>query len=123
MRLNVDTRMQREPARLGGTAVIPLLFGFIGRQRLQREQLLPGTRTCGNAIRDGMANQVIQRPGFCVRGQPGALDVALDQATLLQQTPVPSRVAAPTLRCDWRACAAGCCSSWSGTRRPRSCTA
>jgi hypothetical protein len=32
-------------------------------------------------------NQIIQRPGFCVRGQPGALDVALDQATLLQHSP------------------------------------
>lgn len=41
MRLNVDTRMQREPARLGGTAVIPCCSGSLAGSVYSVNSLCP----------------------------------------------------------------------------------
>jgi hypothetical protein len=56
-------------------------------QCLQREQLLPGSRAHCNPVGDSVADQISQWTAFPVRGEPGVVHVALDQATLHQLAP------------------------------------
>jgi hypothetical protein len=58
-----------------------------GGQCLQCEQLLPGARADCDPLSDAVANEVIQRARLPGAGEPGVLDVALDEATPLQHSP------------------------------------
>ena len=85
MRLNVDARRRRKPSGMDCTAMIAVLVSFgRGRQRLQREQLLPGARADRDPVSDGVANEVIQRPLLPGAREPGGLHVPLDDAAPLQ---------------------------------------
>lgn len=72
------------PRCAGGAVRVAFQSLQPGRHGLQREQLLPRPRTHGDAVRDGMPDQVIQRAGLCSGDQPGPLDGALDVATTFQ---------------------------------------
>jgi hypothetical protein len=60
VRLDVQARMQRKSARIGGAAMITLLLGLFcsGRNRLQRKQFLAGARPHrdARAVSVGLAN-------------------------------------------------------------------
>jgi hypothetical protein len=67
-----------------GVALQPLQSGVHG---LQGEQLLTGPGTHGDAVGDGVADQVIQWAGFREVGKPRVLHVALDDTAALQRSP------------------------------------
>src|SRR5690606_16952417 len=83
---NVDAGMQREPAGTGRPVRIALQALQPGWHRLQCEQLLPGSWANGNTVGDRRAQQIIKRAAFAIPGEPGVLDVALDQSPSLQHT-------------------------------------
>ena len=53
--------------------------------RLQRKELLPRPRSDRDAVGDRVAEQIIQRTGLRICGEPGILEVALDQAATFQR--------------------------------------
>ena len=76
--------MQRESPGTRSTSAIALLLGLFccGRYGLQREQLLSGARAHCDPVGNRVADQIIQRTFRSLRGQPGVLHVALDEAAL-----------------------------------------
>ena len=77
--------MQGEPARTGGTVRLSFQSLRPGRNRLQRKELLPRPRSDRDAVGDRVAQQIIQRTGLRICGEPGILEVALDQAATFQR--------------------------------------
>ncbi len=51
----------------------------------QRKELLPRPRSDRDAVGDRVAEQIIQRTGLGICGEPGILEVALDQAATFQR--------------------------------------
>jgi hypothetical protein len=76
--------MQREAPARGRTVEVAIQSLQPGWPGLQCEQLLPGPGANGNAVGDGVADQVIQWAGFREVGKPRVLHVALDQALFLR---------------------------------------
>jgi hypothetical protein len=85
MRRNVHAGVQGEPARTGGTVRLSFQSLQSRRNRLQRKELLPRPRSDRDAVGDRVAEQIIQRTGLRICGEPGILEVALDQAATFQR--------------------------------------
>jgi hypothetical protein len=86
MRRNVHAGVQGEPARTGGTVRLSFKSLQSRRNRLQRKELLPRPRSDRDAVGDRVAEQIIQRTGLRICGEPGILEVALDQAATFQRS-------------------------------------
>ncbi len=69
--------VQGEPARTGGTVRLSFQSLQSRRNRLQRKELLPRPRSDRDAVGDRVAEQIIQRTGLRLCGEPGILEVAL----------------------------------------------
>ncbi len=85
IRRNLDIGVQGEPARAGGTVRLAFRSLQPWRNRLQRRELLPRPRPHRDAVGDRAAEQIIQRTGLRICGEPGILQVALDQAATFQR--------------------------------------
>jgi hypothetical protein len=85
MRRNTDAGVQGEPARAGGTVRLSFQSLRPRRNRLQRKELLPCPWPHRDTVGDRVAEQIIQRTGLRICGEPGILEVALHQAATFQR--------------------------------------